>query len=164
MNIINYEIREMKLDEKIILKDLLYEAIFQPDENNLLPKDVIEQPELSMYIDDFGKKDDCCFVADANGKIVGGVWARILSGEVNGYGNIDASTPELAISLFKEYRNRGIGTCLMEGIIKHLKENGYRQASLSVAKDNYAFKMYKKLGFEIAYEQGEDYLMVIKLK
>jgi len=42
MNIINYEIREMSLDEKSILKDLLYEAIFQPDENNLLPRDVIE--------------------------------------------------------------------------------------------------------------------------
>lgn len=52
----------------------------------------------------------------------------------------------------------------MKRMIEHLKENGYEQASLSVAKDNYAFKMYKKLGFKIAYEQGEDYLMVLKLK
>lgn len=164
MNIINYEIREMNLDEKVILKDLLYEAIFQPDENNLLPKDVIEQPELSMYIADFGKKDDYCFVADVDGKIAGGVWTRILNGESKGYGNIDASTPELAISLFKEYRNKGIGTCLMKKMIEHLKEKGYGQVSLSVAKDNYAFKMYKKLGFKIDCEQGEDYLMVIKLR
>lgn len=114
MNVINYAIREMKLDEKNILKALLYEAIFKPDENNLLPRDVIEKPELSVYIDDFGKKDDYCFVADINGKIAGGVWTRILNGEIKGYGNIDASTPELAISLFKEYRNKGIGTCLLK--------------------------------------------------
>jgi len=164
MNTINYEIREMKLDEKDILKDLLYEAIFQPDENNLLPRDVIEKPELSMYIDDFGKKDDYCFVADINGKIAGGVWTRILNGEIKGYGNIDVSTPELAISLFKEYRNKGIGTCLMKRMIEYLMEKEYEQASLSVAKDNYAFKMYKKIGFKIACEQGEDYLMVLKLK
>lgn len=51
-----------------------------------------------------------------------------------------------------------------EKMMEHLREKGYGQVSLSVAKDNYAFKMYKKLGFKIAYEQAGSYLMVIKLK
>ncbi len=63
----------MNLDEADILKDMLYEAIFQPDETELLPREVIEQPELSVYIDNWGQPDDLCFVAEIGGKIVGAV-------------------------------------------------------------------------------------------
>ncbi|MDR3261791.1 MAG: GNAT family N-acetyltransferase, partial [Tannerella sp.] len=38
---------------------------------------------------------------------------------------VDDRTPEFAISLFREYRNRGIGTLLMEKMIACLKEKGY---------------------------------------
>lgn len=34
---------------------MLYEAIFQPDEDNLLPREVIKQPEIGIYIDNWGK-------------------------------------------------------------------------------------------------------------
>ncbi|OAV74546.1 putative acetyltransferase [Bacteroidales bacterium Barb7] len=118
-----------------------------------------------MYIRDFGtKKDDYCLVADLNGEIVGAVWVRILSGEIKGYGNIDDQTPEFAISLFKAYRNRGIGTLLMEKMIEQLKEKGYNQTSLSVDKTNYAVKMYEKLGFETVKENEHDYMMILQLK
>ncbi|MDO5524168.1 MAG: N-acetyltransferase, partial [Bacteroidia bacterium] len=80
-----------------------------------------------------------------------------------GYGNIDDKTPEFSISLFKEYRNRGIGTALMNKMIDHLTEKGYAQASLSVQKANYAAKLYKKLGFEIIRDENDEYLMVLKL-
>ena len=163
MSKIKYQIREICTDEKYILEHMLYEAIFQRDNNNILPREVIEQPELNVYIDDFGKADDYCFVADVNGKIVGAVWVRILAGKVKGYGNIDDETPEFAISLFKEYRNHGIGTALMKEMINHLLEKGYKQTSLSVAKDNYALTMYKNFGFKIVSEQDDDYLMVLAL-
>lgn len=154
MSKIKYQIREICTDEKYILEDMLYEAIFQLDNNNILPREVIEQPELNVYIDDFGKADDYCF---------GAVWVRILAGKVKGYGNIDDETPEFAISLFKEYRNHGIGTALMKEMINHLLEKGYKQTSLSVAKDNYALTMYKNFGFKIVSEQEDDYLMVLAL-
>jgi ribosomal protein S18 acetylase RimI-like enzyme len=163
-NMYHSKIRKLRADEIGVLDDLLYEAIFQPDESNLLPRDIIKQPELSVYTDHFGKADDCCLIAEVNGKIAGAVWTRILTGNVKGYGNIDDSTPEFAIALFKEYRNQGIGTQLMKAMILHLQEKGYKQTSLSVAKDNYAFKMYKKLGFKIIAEQEHDYLMVLQLK
>ena len=44
-----------------------------------------------------------------------------------------------------------------------LREDGYAQASLSVAKDNYALGMYRKTGFQIMEEKEEDYLMLLKL-
>ena len=160
----NYIIRELKQSEFSILDDMLYEAIYQHDTANLLPKNIIKTPKINVYIKDFGKqKDDYCLVADLNGKIVGAVWVRILASEIKGYGNIDDTTPEFAISLFKEYRNQGIGTRLMTEMIDYLRKNGYEKTSLSVDKENYAVKMYKKLGFEVVVENDDDYLMVLKL-
>jgi ribosomal protein S18 acetylase RimI-like enzyme len=158
-----YNIREIKETELNILETMLYEAIYQPVGSDLLPREVIKVPEISVYIDDFlKKKDDYCLVAEVEGIIIGAVWVRILAGEIKGYGNIDDRTPEFAISLIKEYRNQGIGTALMKKMIEYLKENRYKQASLSVAKDNYAVRLYKNLGFKIIAENKEDFLMLLK--
>ena len=156
----DYIIRTMKTSEKHLLKEFLYEAIFQRDESNLLPKEVINQPALKIYIEDFGKQDDFCLVADINGTVIGAVWTRIICGEVKGFGNIDEYTPEFAISIYKEYRNIGIGTALMKDMLELLEEHGYRRVSLAVQKDNYAVRMYKDVGFQILKELDEEYLMV----
>jgi len=161
----NYQIRELREDEKIILEDLLYEAIFQLPDNNPLPKDTIYTPEIYNYIENFGnKKDDHCLIAESEGTIMGGVWIRLLNKPIRGYGNIDNETPEFAISLFPPYRNQGIGTKLMQAMISYMKEKGYTRTSLSVNKNNYAFRMYLKLGFEIIKEQEEDYLMILNFR
>jgi len=155
------EIREQEIEK---LNEMLYEAIFQPNEQTPIPRSVLEIPEVYVYIKDFGKsKNDYCLVAESHGEIVGAVWVRILSGNPKGYGYVDDNTPEFSISLFKEYRNKGIGTQLMLTMIKYLQERNYIQTSLNVKKENYAVKLYKKLGFEIIDENNEDYLMLLKL-
>lgn len=58
-------------------------------------KSIIKQSELQVYVSDFGKKDDCCLVAETDGKIICAVWTRIM----NDYGHIDDSIPSFAISL-----------------------------------------------------------------
>ena len=74
--------------------------------------------------------------------------------------------PELqvsfAISLYPEYRNHGIGTALMKSMLKLLKAENYKQASLAVQKANYAVKMYKNVGFEIVGENAEEYIMAYR--
>lgn len=75
-----YTIREMEPTEYFLLSEFLYEAIFQKDENNLLPKSVIEKEELKIYIQDFGKqKHDYCYCAQVDKKIVGDVWVRNIN-------------------------------------------------------------------------------------
>ncbi|MBQ8079365.1 MAG: GNAT family N-acetyltransferase, partial [Oscillospiraceae bacterium] len=54
-------------------------------------------------------------------------------------------------------------TALMQSMLAVLKDAGYRQASLSVQKENYAARMYRKLGFRTIAETDEDYLMVYDL-
>lgn len=113
----DYFIRKMQPCEYGLLENFLYEAIFQPDETNLAPKSIIQNPELQVYIQDFGnKEDDYCFCAEVDGTIVGAVWVR----NINGYGTIDNVTPEFAISIYKEFRGYGIGTELMKKMLgKH---------------------------------------------
>ncbi|MBB3700624.1 GNAT family N-acetyltransferase [Flammeovirga yaeyamensis] len=143
-------IREIKIEEYNQLEDFLYEAIFQFDPENLIPREVIQLPEVYVFIKDFGsKKDDYCLVAEADNKIVGAVWVRIIDGEIKGFGHIDKHTPEFAISIIPEYRGKGIGTKLMHCMLNYLKQKGYKQASLSVQKENYALRLYQKVGFEI---------------
>jgi len=158
-------IREIKAEEIGILEDMLYESVYQSDLTNAVPREVINVPEVRVYIENFGqKKEDYCLVAESKGQIIGAVWVRILADEIKGYGNVDNKTPEFAISLFKEYRKRGIGTLLMKKMISYLIEKGYNQTSLSVDKENYAVSMYKNLGFEIIDENKKDYIMLLKLK
>lgn len=52
----------------------------------------------------------------------------------------------------------------MQEMIALLKNKGYEKVSLSVNKDNYAYRMYQKLGFQVIQEQDEDYLMALELK
>lgn len=161
----NVTIREIKQSELGILEDMLYEAIYQPDRKNLIPRSVLNIPEVNAYIRDFGKeKSDYCLVADFEGKIIGAVWVRIISGDIKGYGYVDDHTPEFAISLFEKYRNQGVGALLMTAMIEHLRKSGYNQASLNVKKENYAVRLYHKMGFKIVKEEDEDYLMVLNLK
>ena len=156
----DYSIRELRQNESKVLNTFLYEAIFIPGGVPIPPKEIINQPELQVYVKDFGKnKGDLCLVAEANNEIVGAVWCRIM----NDYGHIDAERPSFAISLLKQYRNYGIGTNLMEQMLKKLKMQGYKQVSLSVQKMNYAVHMYLKVGFEIVDENDEEYIMICKL-
>ena len=155
----DYRIREIRENEYCILSEFLYEAIFIPEGTEKPPKSIIEQPELQVYIADFGKSDDWCLVAEVKEKIVGAVWVRIM----NDHGHIDDETPSFAISLYEEYRNMGIGTVLMRDMLEFLKNKGYKQTSLSVQKANYAVRMYQKVGFEVIDENEEEYIMVCRL-
>ena len=155
----DYTIRIIDEKEYGILEDFLYEAIFIPKNVPAPPREIIYKPELQVYVSDFGKsKGDLGLVAEADKKIIGAVWVRIM----NDYGHIDNETPSFAISLYKDYRSCGIGTALMKKMLDMLNQAGYKQASLAVQKENYAVKMYKKVGFEIVDENEEEYIMLYK--
>ena len=150
-------IRNLRENETELLRDFLYEAIFIPEGVTPPPREIIEQPELRIYYENFGTgKADYCLVAEDDGRVVGAVWTRIM----DDYGHVDDETPSFAISLYKEYRGQGIGTRLMTGMLEKLKENGYARASLAVQKANYAVRMYEKVGFKTVDENDEEYIMV----
>ena len=155
-----YYIREIMPQEIPLLEDFLYEAVFIPEGVAPPPKTIVKNEDLQVYVRDFGLlPDDKCLVAEADTKIVGAVWCRIM----NDYGHIDDDTPSLAISLYKEYRNQGIGTELLRRRILLLRQSGYKQVSLSVQKANYAARMYLNAGFKVVNENLEEYIMALDL-
>lgn len=155
--------RPIKLSERYLLEEFLYNAVFQKNQHDSIPRAITKEPSVNIYIKDYGKPTDSCLVAEVNKKIVGCVWTRILDGLIKGYGYLDSETPEFAISVYKEYRGFGIGTRLMKAMLELLKSQGYTKTSLSVQKENFAVKMYENLGFRIIKETEEDYIMICKL-
>ena len=155
------KIRTMKESDFTYLPEFLYQAIFIPEGVEPPERSIIYEPEIFIYIKDFGTQEgDLGVVAEINGQVVGAAWTRIIPA----YGHVDDNTPELAISVMPGFRALGIGTKLLEKLFELLQKNGYSQTSLSVQKDNPAVRLYKRLGYEIIGERtdhagNEDYLM-----
>ena len=154
----NFKIRQILKEEYPVLADFLYHAIFLPPEVEPLPREVIFAPEIFVYIKDFGGKDDCGILAEQGEQIIGAAWTRIIPA----YGHIDNKTPELAISVLPNFRGKGVGSKIMEGLFDLLCERGYERTSLSVQKENPAVRFYERLGYKITEERIDhgDYLMI----
>ena len=152
----DYIIREIKEEENKLLDRFLYLAIYVHKGEVPPPFGIIYKPELQVYVENLGKeKDDHILIAEADDKIVGAVWVRIM----DDYGHIDDETPSLIISVEKEYRGKGIGRSLLSSMLSLLSKCGYKAVSLSCQKENYAVSLYKSLGFEIIKDIDEEYIM-----
>lgn len=151
-----YGIREMVPEEYPRLADFLYMAVFVPPGQPTPPRDILALPEMQVYIQGFGEGSaDRAMVAEAEGRLVGAAWARIMAD----YGHVDDLTPSLAVAVEAACRGRGIGGALLRALLDRLAQDGYRQASLSVQKENPAVALYKRLGFRILAERGTEYIM-----
>ena len=154
-------IREITPPDYPFLEEFLYHAIFIPPGSEAPPREIINEPDVFIYIDGFGSKPgDCGVVTEADGKIMGAAWTRIIPA----YGHIDDDTPELAISVLPEYRSRGIGAALMARLFVLLRERGYAQISLAVQKKNGAVRFYQRLGYEVVRENDAEFIMIKRLE
>ncbi|MCL2367299.1 MAG: GNAT family N-acetyltransferase [Oscillospiraceae bacterium] len=156
-----HTIREITPTDYPKLDDFLYHAIFIPDGEAYPDYEIIYQPEIYVYVKDFGGKGDCGVVAEIDDQLVGAAWARMIPA----YGNIDEKTPELAISMLPEYRGQGIGSDLMNSLFALLQKRGYARTSLSVQQNNPAVRFYKRLGYVVTDEKKDhaghdDFIMV----
>ena len=146
-------IREIAPNETWFLKEMLYEALFIPECQPKLPKTIVDDPALSKYIENWGKDDlDVGIVAEHNGDLMGAIWGRVFSIDKKGYGFVDEETPELSMAVNENHRGKGIGTALLEAVAAAYQRKGIKALSLSVDKQNPAFKLYKRAGFEIVLE------------
>ena len=154
-------IREIRENEYQLLEEFLYQAIYVPAGfAGELPRNVIyDDPKCRAAFEDFGTlPDDRALVAVVDGVVVGACWVRTT----DEYGHIDDATPSFSISLFAQYRGRGIGTKLMQRMLEDLRCAGYARASLSVQKGNPALRLYERVGFRVVGNGSDatEWLMV----
>jgi ribosomal protein S18 acetylase RimI-like enzyme len=140
-------VRSLTPDDQPFLWEMLYQALYIPADQTPPPREMIYQPDLARYVQDWGKAGDRGFVAinDEIGQAMGAVWLRLLIGENKGYGYVDAHTPELGIAVLPKYRGHGIGTALLNALLT--SKPG--AISLSVSADNPAVRLYQRFGFAI---------------
>jgi ribosomal protein S18 acetylase RimI-like enzyme len=156
-------IREILPGEHGFLRAMLYEALYVPDGGEKFSRSVLDEPHLSRYVDDFGRRGDIAMVLLANGELVGAAWCRLFSNEDQGYGFVDDSTPELSIAVAEAYRNGGLGTRLLEELFEMMRGSGYAAVSLSVDHRSPAVDLYRRSGFDVAQGVGSSYKMLKSL-
>jgi ribosomal protein S18 acetylase RimI-like enzyme len=162
-DLIMIKVREIKPDESEFLREMLYEAIFFADESERLPKEIVNEPHLAKYVENFGRRGDYGFVLVDENALVGAAWARLFVESEKSYGFVNEKTPEFSIAIKAEYRNQGFGSRMMETLFKKLKAEGFEQVSLSVDKLNPAVNLYFKFGFEVVAEEGTAVTMLKNL-
>jgi len=159
----NVAFREIKKSDYKFLREILYEALFIPEGKKPYDKSVIDLPEISKYIDNWGINGDFGIIVHDNEELIGAIWGRLFKKTNQGYGFVDENTPELSMAIRSKYRNQGIGKSLITRFFQLAKDNGYKNLSLSVDKKNRVSDFYKRLGFKIVYELDSAFTMKIKL-
>jgi ribosomal protein S18 acetylase RimI-like enzyme len=134
---------------------MLYLALFVPPGRPPLPRDVVHHPELARYVRHWGREHDLGVVAlhPARGEPIGAAWLRLWAADGRGYGYVDADTPELSLAVVPDYRGQGVGTRLLECLLRAADER-HGAVSLSVSASNPALRLYRRFGFAVVGEGG----------
>jgi ribosomal protein S18 acetylase RimI-like enzyme len=152
-------LRPLTADDAAFLREALYQAIFVLPGEAPPPRSLIDQPELAQYMSGFGGQvGDVGVVALVEATPIGAAWARLI----RGYGYVDDQTPELSIAVLPGYRGQGVGEQLLYALFDSLRPS-YNQVSLSVQTANPAHRLYQRLGFQIARDDGDSWLMLRRL-
>jgi GNAT superfamily N-acetyltransferase len=146
------------------LRRMLYEAVYVHEGEDPIPESIVDEPELSRYVADFGDRTgDLGLVALDGDEPVGACWLRIFPGEESGYGWVADGVPELTIALIGEARRQGLGTALIEEVLEIARTQGVERVSLSVDRRSPARRLYERLGFEPVGGEGTSMTMLRSL-
>ena len=126
----NFELRPLLCEDESIVWQMLVYAAHEPSLES-----VQTQPNLAQYAANWGRKGDMGYVALLDQLPIGAAWLRLWLSENKGFGYLDDSIPELAIAVLPEYRDRGIGTQLLNKLLEEA-QNHFPAISLSVRSNN----------------------------
>jgi ribosomal protein S18 acetylase RimI-like enzyme len=157
-------IRPVTTGDEDFLKTMLYEAArWNPDWPREPMEEVLDEPILRRYHEDWGREGDSGVIGEIDEQRVGAVWYRLYTEAEPGYGFVDEKTPELSVAVVPLHRRKGIGGTLLRAAMVQAREEGYQTLSLSVAVHNRSRMMYQRVGFEKVGEQGDSWTMLVNL-
>ncbi|CAA9230223.1 MAG: hypothetical protein AVDCRST_MAG42-1087 [uncultured Chthoniobacterales bacterium] len=141
-----FVIRPLTAEDEPILWDALYQGLHTAAGDAPPSRDIVDRPEHSRYVKDWGRAGDRGFVAqDARDqKVLGAVWYREPSAPV---------TPELAVVVTPGQRKRGIGAALLTQWVRAHPEQS--EIALRMNATNPAVRLYERFGFRVVREDPE---------
>ena len=140
----------------------LHVALWDPPPAGLRPHEVLDNPAVRIYAEEWGRPTDVGVVARLEGRDIGACWMRLLPSGV-GLGYVDERTPQLGIALDPAHQHKGYGRPLMLVALEAAKAAGYRQVSLTVHPQNPARRVYERCGFAQLNVRNTYILMVAAL-
>lgn len=156
-------LRPAKKEDEDFLWEILYQAIYVGPNEEAPPPSILEEPEISRYLIDWGRDYDQGWIAEVadSGETLGAAWLRLWKDESeSGYGFYALDYPELTIALLPKARGQGIGTALMKRLIENARKI-HPGVSLSVANESPARRLYGRLGFKTVSEDEHSIIMVL---
>jgi ribosomal protein S18 acetylase RimI-like enzyme len=100
---------------------------------------------------------------DNEGGDVGAVWWRFFDADDAGYGFVAADIPEVTVGVLAAHRGRGAGSRMMRELVDLALTEGLSALSLSVQPDNFAARLYERLGFRRVGTNGGAVTMLLTL-
>jgi ribosomal protein S18 acetylase RimI-like enzyme len=160
-----YHIRPATPADEPFLWEMLYQSLYVEEGAAPFPREVLRRPELSRYVEGWGRAGDLGFVAveTLSNIPVAAVWSRLPRGVDKGFAYMNEETPELAVAVSPEHRGRGVGTALMKRLLSEASAL-FPAVSLSVSPENPARRLYERLGFETLEVRGGHPLMLMKFR
>jgi len=156
-------VRPLVASDQRLLWDLLHVALWDPPPAPLRPREILDNPQVSIYAADWGRAGDVGVLGEtADGRPMGACWMRLIRHGV-GLAYVDDQTPQLGIALFSEFQRRGHGEGLMRAALDAAGAYGYRKVSLTVHPRNPAIALYERCGFRRIDDRNTYHLMVARL-
>lgn len=146
-------------DRDFLLEMLVHAAFWRPAGPDGSAEDVLLVPELSHYVTGWPQRGDLGVIAYSQ-QPVGAAWLRFFTAEDPGYGFVSATIPEVSMGVSPPARGHGVGALLLDSLISAAREAELPGLSLSVETDNYALKLYGRLGFNRVNEADGSLTMV----
>lgn len=149
-------------DAPFLTEMLVAAAYWRADGPEGTVEDVVASPSLAHYIEGWPRPGDQGVVA-LDERPVGAAWMRYFSDDDPGFGFVDAATPEVGMGVLKDRRGRGVGGHLLTALIEVAREANLETLSLSVESDNYARRLYERVGFRTVSTVGDSVTMLLRL-
>lgn len=154
------KIRLLHPSETEIQKELLFTALWKPEDETPHSRSDLDLPHIKEYYQEWGKQGDLALVAvDDKDAPVGLIQIRHKSCPTQNY----AEHPELAMAVFSEHHGKGIAKSLFKELLTRIEntESGIR---LGVhPKNEKAISLYKKFGFRVYDTPSKGYPQMIWL-
>jgi len=161
----NHTYRIATEEDTDFLWEMLYQAIYVQEGEVRPSKDILNNPELQRCLSGWGREGDLAILSvdSSSNNPFGAVWVRLFDESNRIYGYVGKGVPVLGMAILPEYRGQGIGTVLIEKMLKTCKELGYQSISLSVDPNNPALRLYERQGFKKVGVAGTSWDMVANI-
>jgi ribosomal protein S18 acetylase RimI-like enzyme len=156
----NINFRPLLPSDESFLWEMLYLALYVPPGQPLFPREILDEPDIACYVQDWGRPGDWGLMTCDGEKPVGAIWLRQWAGDEKGYGYVSPAIPELSLALLPEYRNMGLGTRMLKKVISMVQES-YPGLSLSVMETSPARRLYERLGFQKVGQVMDSLVMLL---